>query len=385
VTSVPASRHLGPFADWIDKARRRRPLWGERPAGPATQALVRSALDADDEPSPHEVRVERAWSADGVDGEEVSWRCAFGPRARAWVLRPSERAGLLPGIVALHGHDGAKFYGKEKIADGPDGALPGVRPLRERLYGGAAFANALARRGFVVLAHDVFTLGSRRFPLESMPQPVRRPAEDRRAVRATAGEATTEAEHYDEAARHHEHVVEKYCRLLGTTLAAVVNREDRCALAYLRSRPDVRALRVGCVGLSGGGCRAAMLQATSDSIGAAVVVGMMSSYAHLLDRHVQPHTWMFFPAGLPTSCDWPDLAACRAPSPLLVQYCRDDQLFPLSGMEAAHERISGLYRSTGQPEAYRGEFHAGPHRFDRAMQDAAFTWLERQLGSRSGS
>ena len=53
----------------------------------------------------------------------------------------------------------------------------------------------------------------------------------------------------------------KYCGILGTTLAGVVADEDRVALAYLRSSPDVLPARVGTIGLSGGGCRAALLAA----------------------------------------------------------------------------------------------------------------------------
>jgi hypothetical protein len=66
-------------------------------------------------------------------------------------------------------HDGVKWYGKEKIADSPDPIATAVSRLREELYEGRAFANALASEGFVVLAYDVFLWGSRRFPLESMP------------------------------------------------------------------------------------------------------------------------------------------------------------------------------------------------------------------------
>jgi len=107
----------------------------------------------------------------------------------------------------------------------------------------------------------------------------------------------------------------------------------------------------------------------------------MSSYAHLLDRHVVSHTWMFFPSGWARLGDWPDLAACRAPSPLLVQYDRDDELFPLDGMQAADARLSAHYRTAGAPDAYRGEFYPGPHKFDLEMQAAAFAWLKGQLGA----
>lgn len=134
--------------------------------------------------------------------------------------------------------------------------------------------------------------------------------------------------------------------------------------------------------MSGGGCRATLLQATSEDVRAAVVVGMMSTYEHLLDRNVDGHAWMFFPPGWARYGDWPDLAACRAPSPLMVQYDRDDHLFPREGMEAAHARISDHYKSVGAPEAYDGRFYDGPHKFDVQMQEEAFAWLEDRLGHR---
>src|SRR5271163_4867151 len=130
----------------------------------------------------------------------------------------------------------------------------------------------------------------------------------------------------------HENTVEKYCAALGTTLGAIVSYEDRVAANYLASRPDVIGQRIGCVGLSGGGCRAAMLQATSERISASVIAGMMSTHEDMLDQHVANHTWMFFPRGLSQFGDWPDLAASAAPKGLLVQYLLDDELFPSMGV-----------------------------------------------------
>ena len=87
----------------------------------------------------------------------------------------------------------------------------------------------------------------------------------------------------------------------------------------------VIADRVGCIGLSGGGNRAALLTATHDRIAATVIIGLMTTYEGLLDHNLS-HTWMLFPFGWARYGDWPDLAACRAPSPLLVQYDLEDNL-----------------------------------------------------------
>jgi dienelactone hydrolase len=368
--------HLGTFSDWVAEARRQASLHPVAVPSEQTRQAVRKMLGfSDDSRATEEVQTERIWESDGLSGEEVSWSVGYGPRTRAWVLRPATASDPMPGVLALHCHGGFKFFGKEKVADGPDDPPASVVRVREEIYEGRAFANALAKRGFVVLVHDVFLWGSRRFLLEVMPRSIHHAVEDFRAAHEVYPD---EVGLYNAAARHHEHLVAKYCSVLGTTLAGVVPSEDRTAVDYLRSRPDVISESIGCVGLSGDGCRAALLQATCERIGAAVVVGMMSTHEHLLD-HVDQHTWMFLPPGLARLCDWPDLAASRAPSPLLVQYNRGDHLFAPEGMQAAHERIASHYRSTGHAEAYSGEFYDGPHKFDVDMQESAFGWLERQL------
>jgi dienelactone hydrolase len=186
---------------------------------------------------------------------------------------------------------------------------------------------------------------------------------------------------YNSVCVYHEHTVAKYCSLLGTTFPGIVAYEDRVAADYLASRRDVCTGRIGCVGLSGGGSRSTLLQATCDRIRAAVVVGMMSDSAGLLDHNVVCHTWMIFPPGWGRHGDWADLAACRAPSPLLVQYDKGDLLFTMAGMKAAHQRIARHYRSVGAAANYRGEFYPGPHKFDARMQAIAFAWLKRQLAT----
>ena len=372
--------HLGIYSDWVDAAKDQTELYPVAPPGEVTRRRISDVLGfAGLAPVARHARVEAAWERDGLAGEEISWSVGYGPKTRAWVLKPAGADRPLPGVIALHGHDGVKFFGKEKIADGKDPAPVAVQNVRTDLYEGRAFANELAREGFVVLAHDVFLWGSRRFPFQIMPESIHRLVENWRRARKKSALKPTEAECYEVAAKHHEHLVAKYCTLLGTTLSGVVSFEDRVAVHYLRSRSDVRTGPVGCIGLSGGGCRAALLQATCDEIGAAVIVGMMSTHQELLDHQVECHTWMFFPPGLARFADWPDLAASRAPSPLLVQYDRHDDLFPIEGMQAAHARIVFHYDRVGRADAYVGKFYAGPHKFDVAMQADAFAWLRTQF------
>jgi dienelactone hydrolase len=369
--------HLGVYSDLVDAAREQGPLFPLAMPGPETQQKVRQALGFCNRPElPLQVRLEQTWQRDGVSGERLTWWVGYGPRTEAFLLKPQGDAGPLPGVVALHDHGGFKFYGKEKIAVGPGAPPKVIQDWHQDAYGGRAFANALAKEGFAVLVPDTFLWGSRRFPLETMPADMPHQAH----LRLTdAGIPEDEVLLYNQSSGPHEHLVSKYCNLLGASLAGVVSHEDRMAVNYLLSRPDVLPGGVGCVGLSGGGNRAALLQATHDQIRAAVIVGLMSTYEGLLDHNVYSHTWMFFPFQWARYGDWPDLAACRAPSPLMVQYDLQDELFTLEGMRAADVRLSEHYQRVGHPEAYIGQFYPGPHKFDLEMQAEAFAWLNQNM------
>jgi len=369
-------QHLGVYSDWVDAAHRQQSLFPKAAPGPATQARVREVLGfCHAAESPLAVRLEQRWQNDDLIGEEVSWSVGYGPRTHAYVIKPAHATEPLPGIVALHDHSDYKFYGKEKIADGPTGIAPGLNALRAMEYGGRSVVAALACAGFVVMAHDCFLWGSRRFPLETMIAAVG----DHAPESSEFSDAPPDIEHYNTIAALHEHRVAKYCNVLGASLAGVVSYEDRIALNVLLSRSDVIADRVGCIGLSGGGNRAALLNATHDRVAATVIIGLMTTYEGLLDHNLS-HTWMLFPFGWARYGDWPDLAACRAPSPLLVQYDLEDHLFTETGMRAADARLTEIYDGVGQPENYIGQFYPGPHKFDVEMQAAALAWLKQRLG-----
>jgi dienelactone hydrolase len=381
----PTYTHLGLYSDLVTAAQQGTSLYPIARPGPATQSLVRQALGFCNGPEiPQAVQIESSWERGGLQGQEISWWVGYGPRTHAYVLKPAGSKGPLPGVVALHDHGGFKYYGKEKIAWGMEEPPPVLQDWWQSAYGGRPYANSLASEGLVVLVPDTFLWGSRKFSSEVFPPMLRQLADLEAAAWPAPPVTPADIQAYNLAARDHEHLVAKYCNLLGTSLAGIVSHEDRIAVNYLLSRSDVVSGGVGCLGLSGGGNRAALLQATHPAVCASVIVGMMCTYAGLLDHNVFSHTWMFFPYLWARYGDWPDLAACRAPSPLLVQYDLDDELFTVEGMQSAHARLVDHYHFAGAPEAYRGEFYPGPHKFDLPMQAAAFDWLKYQLSTDGG-
>jgi len=130
----------------------------------------------------------------------------------------------------------------------------------------------------VVVVPDTFLWGSRRFPLEDMPERVRDEANGMLKTYPRDPAIPAEIDEYNTNTGFHEHWIARYANLLGTSLAGVVSREDRIAFNYLLSRPDVLRSAPAAWAL-GGGNRAALLNATHDGVRAAVIVGLMSTYA----------------------------------------------------------------------------------------------------------
>jgi dienelactone hydrolase len=354
-----------------------RPLFGaDHPSPEEIDRRLRTVLGVLPQPPEPGVSEHARWSRDGVEGVELSWETGFGPRTSGWLLRPAGETAPLPGVLALHCHGNMKFFGKEKIADGPSAEVPGpVAAFRAQCYSGRAYADEIARAGFAVLAHDAFGWGSRRFPVADMPlRSERLAALDLDAARR-AGTNLTESETYDLHAGPFEDAMAKNLGVLGTSWAGLIAREDLLALGVLAARPETRGAPAA-VGFSGGGARAAILSALSDRVGATVVIGMMSTLADLVDSHLHQHSWTLMSPGLGTVADLPNIAAARAPRPLFVGYGTADPLFPLAGMRAAHDALTEHYAGTN---AYRGVFRDAPHAFDGTLQAEVIRFLRDAL------
>ncbi|HET6466949.1 MAG TPA: hypothetical protein VFG43_01100 [Geminicoccaceae bacterium] len=353
----------------------RRPEWRDLGAwrSAALDRLAAALLVPDAGPTPP-ARVERRILGDGLEIEFLSWQLPWGPPTEALLLKPVGARGPLPGVLALHDHAGDKAFGARKIVRLGDELHPHLARHQERSYGGVAWANELARRGYVVLVHDVFPFGSRRIRPSELPPGL--------YPDAASDELRSEEEilGYNRIAALHEQVVAKSLFCAGTTLAGTVAAEDRQALDQLCARPEVDARRVGCCGLSGGGLRAVHLAALDERIACACCVGMMTTWRDFLLNTAHKHTWMVYAPGLPQDLDYPEILAIAAPRPTLVLSNRDDALFTLPEMERAHGMLADIYAKAGAAERHRGRFHAGPHKFDLAMQAEAFAWLDRWLG-----
>ncbi len=319
------------------------------------------------------VEVRRSYAYDGLQVEELAWQLPYGPPTEAILLKPLGAKEPLPGVLALHDHGGRKYFGKEKIADTGAPRHPSVRE-GDGAYGGVAWANALAKRGYVVLVPDAFGFGSRRVRLADVPAVIRpEPADDSDAPAAVNA--------YNEWTAQHESIVAKSLLCAGTTWAGVWLAEDQRALDVLCARPEVDPARVGCGGLSGGGLRTCYLGGLDDRIACAVCAGMMTTWRDYMLNKSYTHTWMIYIPHLPRELDYPEILGLRAPRPALVLDDTEDDLFTLPEMRRADAMMRTIYDSAGGSDHYRCSYYPGPHKFDLAMQAEAFGWFNRWLGT----
>lgn len=99
----------------------------------------------------------------------------------------------------------------------------------------------------------------------------------------------------------------------------------------------------------------------------------------MLRRHIDTHSFSHFVPGLHQHLDLPDVVSMMAPKPLMVQQCREDGLFPTEGMRDSVDKIAAVYQRAGVKDRFTGRYYDGGHRFDVAMQNEAFAWLDHHL------
>jgi dienelactone hydrolase len=297
----------------------------------------------------------------------------------AWLLIPEKPRAGRPGLIAIHDHSGRYVWGQEKILSAP-GEPPFLTEFRHGTYG-RPYTEELARRGFAVLIIDGFYFGSRRLRVEDM-EPATSPPVFRARLTALAGLNRGSLEWsraVDALCSEFEHLTAKTIFTSGATWPGLLAWDDRRAVDYLCSRPEVNADRIGCLGLSIGGLRTAYLIGADPRIKASCVMGWMTEFHGQLRNHLRNHTWMVYVPGLTGVMDLPDVAGLHAPGALLVQQCRRDALFPVEAMQGALTRLERIYAKAGIKERFKGSLHDVPHSFLPEMQAEAFEWLERWL------
>jgi dienelactone hydrolase len=319
------------------------------------------------------VKVHESYVFDGLQIEKISWQLPYGRPTEAIILKPENAKGKLPAVLAFHDHGGNKFFGIDKISLTTETPHPMLVAHRNEYYEGSAWANELAKQGYVVMVSDAFAFGSRRVMMQDVPAYMRENLTDNDPLKQENIDA------YNTWASSHEQVMARSLFSAGTSWPAVFVAEDQKALDILCARSDVDANKIGCCGLSGGGLRSVYLGALDPRIKCAIPVGFMTTWTDFLLYKSYTHTWMIYVPLLPNELDFPDIMSLRAPLPTLVLNDTNDGLFTLSEMQKADKIIAEVYRKANAADNYKCSFHPGPHKFDKAMQAEAFAWFDKWL------
>ncbi len=303
--------------------------------------------------------------------EKVTFASAPWSRVPAYVLTPKGLTAPAPGIVALHDHGGYYVHGKEKLVH-VERESPHLIAYRENGYGGRAFADELARRGYVVIVADAFYWGERRPDMQQLPPELVKEMQRRAQFK-------TGVPGVNEVYALLEELTMRHIVAAGATWMGILAHDDRSSVSYLLSRPEVDPERIGCLGLSMGGMRTNWLFGTDPRIKAAVSVGWMTDWRELIAGHIGRHSWAQYVPGLTGWLELSDVAALGMPGALMVQQCAQDALFPPEGMQRTCERLAALYAKAGLSERFTCRFYDVPHQFNVEMQEDAFAWLDRWL------
>jgi len=356
-----------------DKWQRLDP-WKKEALEKAKELVATPEVKIDSEATLH-----KKYEYDGLEVEEFSWQLSNGNgRTEAILLKPAGVEGKLPAILGLHDHGGNKYFGRRKITKVSDEMHPLMDIHQKEYYEGYAWANEIAKRGYVVLVHDTFAFGSRRVLLDEVKGITWGGAANDGKTDADPENSENIAS-YNDWATAHEHVMSKSLFCAGTTWPGVVLAEDQVALSILAERTDVDAERIGCAGLSGGGLRTNYLAGLDERIKCAVSVGFMSTWKDFILNKSFTHTWMLYASLLPQYLEFPEILGLRVPLPTLVLNNNQDTLYTLPEMKKADEILAEVYRKAGASEKYRANFYDGPHKFDAQMQSDAFNWFDQWL------
>lgn len=320
-----------------------------------------------------EVKVRKQYTYDGLHIEELTWNLPYGRPTEGLLLKPQNAKGPLPGILAFHDHGGNKYFGTRKITRTSDDQHPLLKEHQAEYYENAAWANEIAKRGYVVLVSDAFPFASRRVMMQDVPEHLRNGLTDQDP------ENPANIHAYNKWASDHEHIMAKSLFSAGTTWPGVFFAEDRAALDILCGRKDVDNTKIGCGGLSGGGMRTVFMGGLDPRIKCAVCVGFMTTWKEFVVDKSYTHTWMTYVPILPNELDFPEILGLRAPLPTLVLNDEQDQLYTLPEMKKADGILREIYTKAKAPDHYACSYYPGPHKFDTKMQAEAFHWFDRWL------
>jgi dienelactone hydrolase len=287
------------------------------------RAMLTAMGPVPEKPCPLEPRVLGALKRPGYRIEKV----IFQSRPDVWVTSslylPDPARDRLPAVLVVHGHwAGAR---RDPV-------------VQARCLG-------LVQLGFVVVAVDAFGAGER----------YTRPA----------------------PGTYHGALYGSTLWPSGHTLLGMQVYDNRRAVDYLCSRPEVNPQRLGITGASGGGNQSMYAGALDDRFGAVVPVCSVGTYQAYLRAaccvcEVLPGALHFTEEG--------DVLGLVAPRALMViNATRDAFQFSVEQARISLQRARAIYDLHKSPDTLRHAIFESGHDYSQAMRETMYGWMTRWL------
>ena len=294
-----------------------------------------------DDVPPLNIQILKTDALPGMTRTFFTFDAEHGLKVPSYYLVPDGATEKTPAVVAVCGHS----FGvrgtvgiDEEGSDYPPGADTGYQKT---------FALSLCRKGFVVIAPEMFGFGYLR---------------TRRAIDTHPEEKSCME-------------ITRQLMMSGRTTCGV--RIFTCvrALAVLAAMGHADMNRIGCMGISGGGQVAAFWAAMDDRVKAAVISG----YAHVFKTGIMKlnnHCIDSYFNGLLQLGELPDLLSLIAPRPMLWEVGSLDEYFPASSACEAAVPLREVYAALGASDRFDMDEFEGTHQISGAK---AYDFLKKWL------
>ena len=218
-----------------------------------------------------------------------------------------------------------------------------------------AFAQGLARQGYVVLLYDPIGQGERLQYVDA-------------DFKAQIGPGTKEHLH----AGNQQFLVDEF---IGSWRAWDGIR----ALDYLLTRDEVDPSHIGVTGNSGGGTMTTWLCGVEPRWTMAAPSCFVTTFRRNLENELPADTEQCPPRALALGLDHEDFVAAMAPKPVIL-LGKEKDYFDARGLEAAYARLKRLWRLLGAEDNI--ELFIGPtyHGYSQENREAMYGWFNRATG-----
>lgn len=291
---------------------------------------IRECFGPMPEKTPLNARITRETKRDQYRIENVIFESRPGFHVTANLYIPQGRDFPLPGVVGTCGHS---TNGKAAEA-----------------Y--QAFAQGLARQGYVCLIYDPIGQGERlQYPDENL--------QSRIGV----------------GVREHLHAGNQQF-LVGEFFGAWRAWDGIRALDYLLSRPEVDPRHVGVTGNSGGGTMTTWLCGVEPRWTMAAPACFVTTFRRNLENELPADTEQCPPRAIALGLDHDDFLAAMAPKPVMI-LAKERDYFDVRGSQEAYARLQRLYKLLDAEDKI-GLF-VGPttHGYSQENREAMYRWFNR--------